>query len=126
MARALSPERRRERALERLTYDDIPARLRPSAWRQWLDKVPRTPTTDDERDAAYCAHGWRPNPFASKAAQARFDPGPPAPGWRREVARARHYEAYADWCHTQGLIDECGRILRRWHWSAVRGWEQAQ
>lgn len=126
MARAISPERLRERDLERLTYDDIPTRLRPSAWRQWLDEVPRVPTTDDERDAAYRDHGWQPNPFASKSAQRRFKPGPPAPGWRGEVARAQQYEAYARWCYEHGLIDETGRIFPRWRWSAVKRWEQEQ
>lgn len=120
MARAISPERQRERAAGALTVDDIPARLRPSARQLWLDEVPGHPVTDDEKDAAYLDNGWRPNPFTSKAKQARFDPGPPAPGWRGEVARARHYDAYATWCQERGLTDDRGRILPQWRWSAMQ------
>lgn len=131
MARPIAPTApnagrgsRRERSGVALTYDDIPARLRPSAWRKWLDEVPLHPTTDDERDAAYSAHGWVPNPYASTAKQSGFDPGPVARGWRGEVARARQYDAYAQWCHDKGLVDDTGRILPAWRWSAVRRDEQ--
>ncbi|PPJ34403.1 hypothetical protein [Nocardia nova] len=105
-----------------LTFESVPKRLRPSAFRRWLDDVPATPQTDDERDAAYGAE-WQANPYASRASA----PARPIPfsHWREEVASQRHHDAYIDWLADHGLTSPAGVAASAWRWSAFEAWERA-
>lgn len=107
------------------TFEDVPKRLRPSAFRRWLDDVPTIPQTDDERDAAYGAE-WQANPYISRAS-APTAPALPVPfsHWREEVASQRHHDAYIDWLTDHGLTSPAGVASVAWRWSAFEAWERA-
>lgn len=128
MARMMNEQEQAEARSEagELTFSDVPADLRPSAWKAWEDKVGQTPRTVDELEAAFWVNGHEPNPWASKAEQRSYDPGLPDPHWRREVARARHHDAYAQWLADNNLTSENGQALPGWFWSDLQAWEAGQ
>ncbi|MEV6061850.1 hypothetical protein AB0L62_17765 [Nocardia asteroides] len=105
-----------------LTFADVPKRLRPSAFRRWLDDVPATPRTDDERDAAY-GGDWQTNPFTSRTAPAPATLPVPFAHWREMVASQRHHDAYIEWLADNGLTSPAGVAPRAWRWSALSAWE---
>ncbi|WP_040705682.1 hypothetical protein [Nocardia takedensis] len=104
-----------------LTFADVPARLRPSAYPRWLAEVPRTPRTDDERDAAYGGED-QPNPYDPRAPLATLPV--PAAHWREQVASQRHHDAYIGWLAERGLLSPAGVAPVAWRWSALTHWER--
>ncbi|WP_092800269.1 hypothetical protein [Rhodococcus globerulus] len=109
-----------------LTFSDVPADLRPSAWKAWEDKVGQTPRTVDELEAAFWVHGHEPSEWHTAAEKRSFDPGLPDPNWRREIADARHHDAYAEWLAENDLTSDNGQALPGWFWSDLEAWEAAQ
>lgn len=128
MARPLATQSNTQRAGE-LSFEDVPVRLRPSAFRQWLATVPASPVTAEELDAAY-GGDWQPNPFADGAAP-DLSAVPINAHWRGLVASRRHHDAYMDWLDANGLTTErrvsqrlsLGVARRGWRWSEFQRWE---
>ncbi|OZE77372.1 hypothetical protein ACN9MI_09745 [Rhodococcoides fascians] len=76
--------------------DELPADLRPDAWREWLSEVHDEPTTEFEKDIAY-PDGWTANPFGSTAEKRAYALPTPIDGWREEVAAQLQWRARDEW-----------------------------
>ncbi|MGW4333764.1 hypothetical protein ACWEK5_13155 [Rhodococcus koreensis] len=123
MARSISPQARRERE-QVLGFEDVPARLRPSSFLQWLAEVPEHPDHDNA-DHVTAAYGLEPDEVAQVPRGQR-----PAvdPHWRTMIAAAAQWDSYWQWCSENGLTvgDTPARrgVPREWSWTAFTRWDE--
>lgn len=111
-----------------LTFADVPARLRPSAFHLWLAEVPLHP---DHADADHVAAAYGADLEEVEELVARHLPRrPPADNhWRSQIAEAQQWEEYVEWCQEHGLVEagvnprSKAAVARAWHWSAFQRWE---
>lgn len=114
-----------------LTFADVPAELRPSGFRYWLNRVPEHP---DIRNADHCEAAFGEDIDRARLLVAHHAPHRPPvdPHWRSQIAAAEQWEVYVAWCAERGLthagIDPRtrGAVPRAWSWSEFRRWEDAQ
>ena len=103
-------------------YSQIPATLRPSAWRQWEDELGAIPdpTRDDEVAAGY-------GTTVEKLATLTEFP-PLSEHWRELLAAERHTAAYLEWLAERGLAlltdGTPTHAVRGWRMSDVALWER--
>ncbi len=114
-----------------LSFADVPARLRPSAWQTWLDELgPFIPDATSDDEAFVLAYELT----REQAAAVSVLPQPGA-HWQAIASADRHMQAYMNWLRVRGLTTvpddhpesrgiSIGFAVRGWGWSDFEDWEK--